>query len=485
MKLAQPHLLQNQLFINNEWMPAADKKTFPVFNPANGEIITEVADASEAETEQAIKAAENALIIWGKTPAKDRAIILKQWYQLIIQNINDLALLLTTEQGKPLAEAKGEVQYGASFIEWFAEECRRIYGEIIPSPIADKRFITIKQPIGVVAAITPWNFPVAMITRKIAPAIAAGCTVILKPAEDTPLCALALAQLAKEAGLPAGILNVITTSRASVVGKILTAHPVIQKISFTGSTEVGRILMQQASSTVKKLSLELGGNAPVIVFDDADIDVAVKGTIASKYRNAGQTCVCANRIFIQQNIYDVFIQKYKEAVTALRVGNGVTDNVQIGPLINEDAMEKVDRLIQDAISKGAEILIGGKHHDAGKLFYQPSVITHCTTAMDLSKEEIFGPVSSVYLFNTEDEAIQLANDTEYGLAAYFFSKNIHRVWRVAEHLQYGMIGINEGIISFAEVPFGGVKQSGYGKEGSFYGIEEYVITKYLCLGGMN
>jgi succinate-semialdehyde dehydrogenase/glutarate-semialdehyde dehydrogenase len=359
-----------------------------------------------------------------------------------------------------------------------------VYGEVIPSPVLDKRIITIKQPIGVVAAITPWNFPVAMITRKIAPAIAAGCTVVLKPAEDTPLCALALAQLAKEAGMPAGVLNVITTTNAAEVGRLLTTHEVIKKVSFTGSTEVGRILMQQASSTVKKLSLELGGNAPVIIFDDADIDVAVRGTIASKYRNAGQTCVCANRIFVQHKIYDVFIKKYQQAVADLKVGQGTKDDIQIGPLINEDAINKVGRLMADATSKGATIIAGGSKHEAGTLFYQPTIITNCTTEMDLSEEEIFGPVSAVYLFDKEEEAIDLANKTIYGLASYFFAKDINRVWRVAEQLQYGMIGINEGIISFAEAPFGGVKQSGYGKEGSFYGIEEYVVTKYICVGNM-
>lgn len=484
MKTTYTALLQQQLFINNEWADAVNGKCFAVTNPANGETIANVADAGETETLQAIDAAQNAFEIWSKTPVKDRAVILKKWYQLILQHTDELALLLTTEQGKPLQEAKGEVQYGASFIEWFAEECRRVYGEIIPSPVAGKKFITIKQPVGVVAAITPWNFPVAMITRKIAPAIAAGCTVVLKPAEDTPLCALALAQLAKEAGLPAGVLNVITTSKAAEVGKVLTTHEAIKKVSFTGSTEVGRILMQQAASTVKKLSLELGGNAPVIIFDDADIDVAVRGTIASKYRNAGQTCVCANRILIQRNIYDAFMVKYKQAVAELKVGDGTKDGIEIGPLINEAAIDKVERLINDATTKGAEVIAGGGKHEAGALFYEPTIITHCTKEMELSQEEIFGPVSAIYLFDSEEEAVRLANDTIYGLASYFFAKDINRVWRVAEQLQYGMIGVNEGIISFAEVPFGGMKQSGYGKEGSFYGIEEYMVTKYVCLGNM-
>ncbi len=482
MKLQNNTLLQTGCFINNEWLQT-DAGSFAVVNPSSGETIAQVSDASENDAELAIDAAEKAFKSWSQKPAKARAEILKKWYHLILNNIDDLALLLTTEQGKPLAEAKGEVQYGASFIEWFAEECRRTYGEVIPSPVASKRFVTIKQPVGVVAAITPWNFPVAMITRKIAPALAAGCTVVLKPAEDTPLCALALAQLAKEAGFPAGVLNVIPTSKPEQIGKILCTHPAIQKISFTGSTEVGRILMKQAASTVKKLSLELGGNAPMLIFDDADLEKAVQGTIASKYRNAGQTCVCVNRIFIQKNIYNIFIEKYKQAVANLKVGDGTGRDVEIGPLINEAAIEKVDRLMEDAKQKGAEVLLGGKPHVAGKLFFQPTIITHCTTEMDLSREEIFGPVSAIYLFETEAEAIHLANNTEYGLAAYFFTENIHRAWRVAEQLQYGIIGINEGIISYAEAPFGGIKQSGFGKEGSLYGMEEYLIVKYLCMGG--
>lgn len=484
MQLKHKQLLQPGLFINNEWLQAASGKDFEVYNPATNKLIITVADAAAEDAARAITAADNAFKSWSIMPTNDRAAILKKWYQFIIDNTDDLALLLTTEQGKPLAEAKAEIKYGASFISWFAEECRRTYGETIPAPVTDRRFFTIKQPVGVVAAITPWNFPVAMVTRKIAPAIAAGCSVVLKPAEDTPLCALALAQLAKEAGLPAGVFNVIPTSNPKEIGKILSTHERIRKISFTGSTAVGKQLIQQAATTVKKMSMELGGNAPNIVFDDADIEVAVKGTIATKYRNAGQTCVCANRIFIQRNIYEAFIKKYLEAVKALKIGNGAEEGVVIGPLINKKAIDKVDRLVADAISKGAEVLTGAKHVTQGELFYEPSVITNCTAAMELSQEEIFGPVSAVYIFETEEEAIQLANDTAYGLAAYFFAKDINRVWRVAEKLQYGMIGINEGIISFAEVPFGGIKQSGFGKEGSFYGMEEYMITKYICLGGL-
>jgi succinate-semialdehyde dehydrogenase/glutarate-semialdehyde dehydrogenase len=484
MQLKNTKLLQNGCFINNEWKQAAGNQQFAVYNPATGEQLAQVADAGLPETEAAIQAAQTAFPAWSALAAKERSTILKKWYQLITDNTNDLALLLTSEQGKPLAEAAGEVQYGASFIEWFAEECRRVYGDVIPSPVADRRFVTIKQPVGVVAAITPWNFPIAMITRKIAPALAAGCTVVLKPAEDTPLCALALAQLAKEAGMPAGVFNVVPTLQAAEVGKLLTTHPAIHKVSFTGSTEVGRILMQQSASTVKKLSLELGGNAPAIVFNDADIDQAVKGTLASKYRNAGQTCVCANRVLVQKEIYPAFMEAYTKAVAGLQVGNGTAEGVTIGPLINKDAVDKVERLLKDALDKGAAMVTGGNRHAAGELFFEPTIITHCTPAMDLSREEIFGPVSAVYIFDTEADAIRLANDTEYGLAAYFFARDLGQVWRVAEQLEYGIIGVNEGIISFAEVPFGGIKQSGYGKEGSRYGIDDYLIIKYLCLGGM-
>lgn len=482
MELRNLTMLQTQLFINGEWQSAAS--TFPVVDPATGNILAQVSDATEQHCRHAIDAAAAAFVKWSMLPAKERSNILRKWHQLIIQNTSDLALLLTSEQGKPLSEAKGEIQYGASFIEWYAEECKRSYGETIPAPVSGKRIMTIKQAVGVVAAITPWNFPVAMITRKVAPALAAGCTVVLKPAEDTPLCALALAQLAKEAGVPGGVLNVLPTSNAAAVGRILTTHPSVQKLSFTGSTEVGKILMQQCASTVKRLSLELGGNAPLIVFDDADIDVAVKGTLASKYRNAGQTCVCANRIYVQRSIYANFIEKYKAAVAEMKVGLGTEAGVQIGPLINEEGVNKVKRLLNDAVQKGAEVILGGEQHVSGVLFFQPTVVTSCTKEMLLSKEEIFGPVSSVFIFDTEEEVIELANNTEYGLAAYFFSNNINRIWRVAEQLQYGIVGINEGLISHAEAPFGGVKESGFGKEGSYYGIEEYLDTKYICIGNL-
>jgi len=484
MQLSQPQLLQNKSFVNNNWISAESGKTFEVTDPASGNVITTVADAGAGETEQAIEAATKAFAAWSKKTAKERSAIMRKWFNLINENIDDLALLMTTEQGKPLSEAKGEITYGASFIEWFAEEARRVYGDVIPTPLNDRRIIAIKQPVGVVAAITPWNFPVSMITRKISPAIAAGCTVVLKPAAQTPLSALALAYLSKEAGFPDGVINIITSDDASEVGKVMTESPLVRKFSFTGSTRVGKMLMQQCASTVKKVSLELGGNAPLIVFDDADIQQAVKGTLASKYRNAGQTCVCANRIYVQDKIYNAFMEQYKKAVSSLQVGAGTEPGVEIGPLIDENAVKKIDRLVHDAVEKGAEITAGGDKHAAGKLFYQPTIVEDCTQEMALSKEEIFGPVSAILRFHTEKEAIRFANDTEYGLASYFFTQNLNRAWRVAEALDYGIIGINEGIVSHAEAPFGGMKESGIGREGSKYGIEEYVEIKYLCLGGM-
>jgi succinate-semialdehyde dehydrogenase/glutarate-semialdehyde dehydrogenase len=484
MQLQNPNLLQTQCFINNNWIDSSSKETFNVTNPATSQIIAAVANGLVAETEQAINAAAKAFKLWSKRTASDRSALLKRWFNLINDNIDDLALLMSSEQGKPLAEAKGEVTYGASFIEWFAEEGRRIYGDVIPTPVSNKRIMTIKQPIGVIAAITPWNFPVSMITRKISPALAAGCTVVIKPPSETPLCALALTQLALEAGFPAGVINVITTTDSEAVGKILTENPDVKKVSFTGSTEVGKLLMAQSASTIKKVSLELGGNAPSIIFDDADLGLAVKGTLASKYRNAGQTCVCTNRILVQENIYDRFMQQYKQAVIDLKVGEGTKEGVQIGPLITEKAVQKVERLLNDATNKGGKITVGGKRKKQGELFFEPTIVEDCNTLMDLDEEEIFGPVSAVYKFKTEEEAIQMANNTSYGLAAYFFSQNINRVWRVAEALEYGMVGINEGIISHAEAPFGGVKESGIGREGSKYGIEDYVEIKYMCLGGL-
>jgi len=465
--------------IDNEWIFL--EKKFEVINPATEKAIATVADCGILETVQAIDAATKALASWSNTTAKERSEILNKWFQLIIQHKEEIATTLSKEQGKPLQEAIGEVVYGASFIEWFAEEAKRSYGETIPTPDFHKRLFTIKQPIGVVAAITPWNFPIAMVTRKLAPAIAAGCTVVLKPAEETPLSALLLMKLAIEAGLPKGVLNVITTSNAALVGDILTSHPAIKKISFTGSTAVGKLLMQQSSTTLKKLSLELGGNAPLIVFDDADIELAVKGTMISKFRNAGQTCVCANRVYVHKDIYLPFVEALQKEVEGLVVGDGLDAGVTIGPLINKEAKDKVRFLLQDALQKGAEMITGKELLDDDGLFCEPIVITNCTPSMELSKEEIFGPILAIYIFDKDEAVINLANNTPYGLAAYFFTQNINRCWKTMEQLQYGMIGINEGLISHPEAPFGGIKESGFGKEGGRYGLEEYLITKYVCL----
>jgi succinate-semialdehyde dehydrogenase/glutarate-semialdehyde dehydrogenase len=477
-------LLRRQAYIDGAWCGADSGKSFKVTNPADGSLIAEVPDMGKAEARRAIEAANAAWPGWAILTAKQRATILRKWYDLILQNQDDLGTLMTLEQGKPLAEAKGEVVYGASFVEWFAEEGRRIYGDTIPGHAADKRIVVVKQPIGVVAAITPWNFPIAMITRKVAPALAAGCPVVVKPAEDTPLCALALAWLAEQAGIPKGVFNVITSSHGAEVGLELTTNPIVRKVSFTGSTEVGKILMRQSADTLKKLSLELGGNAPFIVFDDADIDAAVNGAIISKYRNTGQTCVCTNRFFVQEKVYDTFAAKLTEAVKKLKTGPGFVDGVNQGPLINQDALDKVDRLVADAKAKGAKVLVGGARHELGGTFYQPSVIGDATTAMASAQEEIFGPVALLYRFKDEAEAIKLANDTPFGLAAYFYSRDIGRAWRVAEKLEYGMVGINEGLISTAEAPFGGVKESGQGREGSKYGIDSFIELKYLCFGGV-
>jgi succinate-semialdehyde dehydrogenase/glutarate-semialdehyde dehydrogenase len=483
-RLKHADLLRRQAYIDGAWVGADSGRSFQVTNPADGAVIAEVPDMGRAETKRAIAAAHAAGPGWAGLTARQRAIILRRWNDLILQHQDDLGALMTLEQGKPLAEARGEVAYGASFVEWFAEEGRRIYGDTIPGHAADKRIVVIKQPIGVVAAITPWNFPIAMITRKVAPALAAGCTVVVKPAEDTPLCALALAHLAAEAGIPKGVFNVVTAAHGIDVGLELTTNPIVRKVSFTGSTEVGKILMRQSADTLKKLSLELGGNAPFIVFDDADIDAAVAGAMISKYRNTGQTCVCTNRFFVQDGVYDAFITKLAVAVKALKTGPGFSDGVNQGPLINTDALDKVERLVGDAKAKGARVLVGGARHELGGTFYQPSVIVDATTAMDSAQEEIFGPVALVYKFRDEAEAIRLANDTPYGLAAYFYSRDIGRVWRVAEKLEYGMVGINEGLISTAEAPFGGIKESGHGREGSKYGIDSFVEVKYLCFGGV-
>lgn len=482
--LKHADLLRRQAFIDGAWTGADSGRSFPVTNPADGSLVAEVPDMGRAETKRAIAAAEAAWPAWAALPAKQRSAVLRRWFDLMMQHQEDLAALMVLEQGKPLAEAKGEVAYGASFVEWFAEEAKRIYGDVIPGHAADKRIVVLKQPIGVVAAITPWNFPIAMITRKCAPALAAGCPVVIKPAEDTPLCALALARLAEEAGMPKGVLNVVTAAQGIEVGIELTTNPAVRKVSFTGSTEVGKILMRQSADTLKKLSLELGGNAPFIVFDDADIDAAVAGAMISKYRNTGQTCVCTNRFFVQDGVYDAFAAKLVEATGKLKTGPGFGEGVSQGPLINPEALEKVERLVGDATARGAKVLLGGARHELGGTFYQPSVIGDATMAMAASQEEIFGPVAMLYRFRDEAEAVRLANDTPYGLAAYFYSRDIARVWRVAERLQYGMVGINEGLISTAEAPFGGVKESGMGREGSKYGIDSFVEIKYLCFGGI-
>uniref|UniRef100_UPI002354961F NAD-dependent succinate-semialdehyde dehydrogenase n=1 Tax=Marinobacter subterrani TaxID=1658765 RepID=UPI002354961F len=473
-------------YINGEWVQAHSGQSFAVTNPANGEHLSDVPDMGAEDTRAAIAAAEAAWPAWRAVPAKERAAILRRWFDLMMEHKEDLARLMTAEQGKPLAEARGEVGYGASFVEWFAEEAKRAYGDVIPGHGRDKRILVIKQPIGVVAAITPWNFPIAMITRKVAPALAAGCPVVVKPAEDTPLCALALAVLAEKAGLPAGLVNIVTCSkaRAPEVGEELTTNPVVRKVSFTGSTPVGKLLMRQASSTVKKVSLELGGNAPFIVFDDADLDAAVSGLMASKYRNTGQTCVCANRIYVQSSVYDAFVEKLKSAVGNLVVGPGLEGETHQGPLINQAAVNKVERHIADATSNGARVALGGKAHALGGTFFEPTILTDVTQDMLVAREETFGPVAPIFRFETEDQAIAMANDSEFGLAAYFYSQNIQRIWHVAESLETGMIGINDGIISTETAPFGGVKESGLGREGSRYGLDEFMELKYLCLGGM-
>ncbi|HRI60212.1 MAG TPA: NAD-dependent succinate-semialdehyde dehydrogenase [Saprospiraceae bacterium] len=475
-------LFRRDAFINGQWVVADSGKTFPVVNPASGEVLAQVADLEATETHSAIAAAEAALPRWRSKTATARAQILRRWHDLILENADDLALLMTLEQGKPLAESRGEVRYGASFIEWFAEEGKRAYGDIIPPHLPGLRLLVTKQPVGVVAAITPWNFPNAMITRKVAPALAAGCTVVLKPSEETPLSALALAELALRAGFPAGVLNIVTGQDAPAIGKALTDSAIVRKLSFTGSTEVGKLLMRQCAGTVKKISLELGGNAPFIVFDDADLDAAVEGAIASKYRNAGQTCVCANRIFVQSAVYEPFLEKFTAAVRKQKVGPGTEQGVNIGPLINTEALEKVTRLVGDASKKGARLLTGG--HAMQGTFYEPTVLADVDTGMDIMHEEIFGPVAPVIRFDTENEAITMANDTPYGLAAYFYGRDIGRVFRVADALDYGMIGVNTGLVATTVAPFGGMKESGIGREGSKYGLEEFMEVKYVCVGGI-
>jgi succinate-semialdehyde dehydrogenase/glutarate-semialdehyde dehydrogenase len=455
----------------------------PVTNKATGEIMARVPEFGEAETRAAVEAASRALPVWSKILAKERSRLLRRWFDLITENTRELALLLTSEQGKPLAEAAGEIAYAAGFIEFFAEEAKRVYGETIPSFKADARIVVIRQPVGVVAAITPWNFPAAMITRKAGPALAVGCTMVLKPASETPLTALALAALAEEAGIPKGVLNVVT-GKASVIGKELTSNPDVRMLTFTGSTEIGRILMAQCAPTIKKLGLELGGNAPFIVFDDADLDKAVQGAMASKYRNAGQTCVCANRIYVQEGVYDAFAGKLAAEVGKMKVGPGTTEGVTTGPLINKAAVEKVEEHVADALQHGASIVVGGKRHALGGNFYEPTVLANVTREMMVAREETFGPVAPLFKFKTEADVVAQANDTPFGLAAYFYARDLGRVWRVAEALECGIIGINEGIISDPVAPFGGYKQSGLGREGSHHGIEEFLETKYLLMGGL-
>jgi succinate-semialdehyde dehydrogenase/glutarate-semialdehyde dehydrogenase len=484
IQLKNQSLFKTQAYINGLWANAASNQEFEVTNPFNGEHLANVPDMDGGDTKNAIEAANEAFKSWKKVPAGERSKILRKWYDLQIENADDLARILTLEQGKPLAEAKGEIMYGASFVEWFAEEAKRTYGDVIPGHGVDKRIVVAKQPIGVCAAITPWNFPNAMITRKVAPALAAGCAVVIKPAEATPLSALALAELAEQAGFPAGVFNVITTNTPKSVGDELTSNPIVRKLSFTGSTPVGKHLMAQCAQTVKKMSLELGGNAPFIVFDDADIDAAVDGAIASKYRNAGQTCVCANRLYAQAGIYEEFTQKLAKKVKELKLGNGVDDGVVIGPLINQAAIDKVNSLVSDARDKGAKIILGGNTTGEKGNFFEPTIITHVDETMDISVEEIFGPVAPVFKFEKEEEVIEMANNTPFGLASYFYGRDYARIWRVAEGLEYGMVGINTGMISTAVAPFGGIKESGFGREGSKYGMDDFLELKYMCYGGV-
>ncbi len=474
--------LHTKAYINGQWITG--KNTFDVKNPATGDIIASVPDLDETHTQNAIEAAEQAFPEWSALPAKQRSKVLRKWFNLIMANRTDLGKLLTAEQGKPLKEGVGEIVYGAGFIEWFAEEAKRTYGDVIPNSAKGSRIFAIKQPVGVVAAITPWNFPNAMITRKVAPALAAGCTVVIKPAEQTPLSALALAELAEEAGFPKGVLNIITTNQPEKVGEELTNNPTVRKLSFTGSTEVGKKLYAACAPTVKKLSLELGGNAPFIVFDDADVDAAIDGAIASKYRNSGQTCICSNRLYVHDAIYDSFIEKYSSRVAALPVGDGFEDGSTIGPLIDQDGFDKVCNLVDDAVAKGAELITGGHPHELGGTFFQPTVLANASAEMMVSSNEIFGPVAPVYRFKTEEEVITLANNTNYGLAAYFYGRDVGRVWRIAEALEYGMVGVNTGLISEVQAPFGGIKESGFGREGSKYGMDDYLNIKYINLSGI-
>lgn len=481
--LKDQQLVKNFSYINGSWH--SSETNLAVNNPATGELVANVSNAGIAETELAIKAAKSAYKMWSGKSANERAVLMRNWFNLMMEHQDDLGKILTLEQGKPLAEAKGEIAYGAAFIEWFAEEGKRVYGDTIPAPANDKRIVVIKQPVGVVASITPWNFPNAMIARKAAAALAAGCTFVVRPATQTPLSALAMAELAERAGIPAGVFNVVVGDDARGMGKVLTEHPDVAKFTFTGSTPVGKALISQCASTVKKVSMELGGNAPFIVFADADLDAAVQGALASKYRNAGQTCVCTNRILVHQDVMVAFSEKFAQAVSALSMGNGLHEGVNVGPMISEQAVADVQTLVDESINMGAKVILGGKIEQAGSCFYQPTILTNVTNDMPVASNEIFGPVSPLISFANEAEALALANDTEYGLAAYFYSRDIGVIWRVAEGLEFGMIGINEGIISNAAAPFGGVKQSGNGREGSKYGLDDYMEIKYLCMGGID
>ena len=483
--LNNTELLKTAGYINGQWVGLDSNNRFEVKNAYTKEVICTLPDMGAKETNDAIEVANNSWLNWRNKTAKERALILKKWFDLIIDNQEDLAILMTAEQGKPLAEAKGEVVYGASFIEWFAEEGKRTYGDIIPTPANDRRILVIKQPIGVVAAITPWNFPIAMITRKCAPALAAGCPVVIKPAAETPLSALALAELADQAGIPKGVLNVVVGTKSSEIGLALTNSPVVRKLSFTGSTAVGKILTRNCADTMKKVSMELGGNAPFIVFDDANLDSAVAGAMISKFRNTGQTCVCSNRILVQEGIYDEFVSKLSEAVKTLNVGNGMEEGINQGPLINESALKKVQDHISDALGKGAVLVTGGKPHSNGGTMFEPTIIGNVTTSMKVASEETFGPLAPIFKFSTEEEAIRMANDTEFGLASYFYTNDVNRIWRVSEALEYGMVGVNEGVISNEVSPFGGVKESGLGREGSHYGIDDFLELKYICMGGLS
>jgi len=485
LELSDPALLRTQAFVNGSWIDADTGATFRVLDPADGSELASVADLGAEETRRAIEAAAAAWPEWRSRTAGERAAVLRAWHAEITKHVEDLAGIMTAENGKPLAESRGEVGYAASFVEWFAEEARRVYGDVIPGHAPDVRLLALRQPIGVVAAITPWNFPSAMITRKIAPALAAGCTAVIKPAEDTPLSALALAELAQRAGIPPGVLNVVTCLDPEPVGLELTTNPTVRKVSFTGSTEVGKILMRQAAGTVKKVSLELGGNAPFLVFDDADLELAVSGLMAGKYRNTGQTCICPNRIMIEAGVYEEFAERFAEASRRVRVGRGTEEGVAVGPLINQGALDKVDRLVGQAVGAGATAVLGGGPHELGGWFFEPTILTGVTFEMDVAHEEIFGPVTPLYRFEEEDEAIVRANDTPFGLAAYFYARDNARIWRVSERLEYGMVGVNTGLISTAAAPFGGVKESGIGREGSRYGIDEFVEIKYVCVGAVS